>query len=164
MIGLPDIRFLGVEDGPGRRGEDPRRDGGPVGGLPKVRSSSTGEGPHQVELVDLSLKGRPSRVVWRKHRWMCPDVDCPMGSWTEEDDRIARTSPAVELSSGLRIKFQRPSLAELTPLRHDTGEPRQVPQYVLTETRAKCSLSGGLCRIREMHPSPHLAGIRRLLL
>ncbi len=43
----------------------------------------------RVELVDLPLQGRPSRLVWKKRRWMCPDGDCPMGSWTEENDRIA---------------------------------------------------------------------------
>ena len=42
-----------------------------------------------VELVDLPLFERPTRLVWHKRRWTCPDADCPMGSWTEEDDRIA---------------------------------------------------------------------------
>ena len=42
-----------------------------------------------VVLVDLPVYGRPTRLVWHKRRWMCPDGDCPLGSWTEEDDRIA---------------------------------------------------------------------------
>jgi len=54
-----------------------------------VRGARPGEDRARVELVDLPLQGRPSRLVWRKRRWMCPDGDCPMGSWTEEDDRIA---------------------------------------------------------------------------
>jgi transposase len=43
----------------------------------------------RVELVDLPVFGRPTRLVWHKRRWMCPESDCEMGSWTEEDDRIA---------------------------------------------------------------------------
>src|SRR5215211_5872571 len=31
-----------------------------------------------VELVDLPCFGRPARLVWHKHRWCCPDVDCPV--------------------------------------------------------------------------------------
>ncbi len=89
MIGLPDIRFLGVEDGPGGVGRIHvetvvRSVGCPSCGVPaQVKDRS------RVELVDLPLQGRPSRLVWRKRRWMCPDGDCTMGSWTEEDDRIA---------------------------------------------------------------------------
>jgi hypothetical protein len=37
-----------------------------------------------VELVDLPCFGRAARLVWRKRRWSCPDVECATGSWTEE--------------------------------------------------------------------------------
>ena len=57
--------------------------GCPLCGLPAQVKDRT-----RVEFVDLPLQGRPSRLVWRKRRWMCPDGDCNMGSWTEEDDRI----------------------------------------------------------------------------
>ena len=43
-----------------------------------------------VELVDLPCFGRPARLVWHKRRWCCPDEECPVGSWTEDDARIAR--------------------------------------------------------------------------
>src|SRR5690606_17699717 len=33
--------------------------------------------------------GRPVRTVWHKHRWRCPDLECPVGSWTAVDPRIA---------------------------------------------------------------------------
>ena len=36
-----------------------------------------------VELVDLACFGRPARLVWRKHRWCCPDRDCPMSTAPE---------------------------------------------------------------------------------
>ena len=43
----------------------------------------------RVTLVDLPMNGRPTRVVWHKRRFFCPDADCPMGSWSEVDTRIA---------------------------------------------------------------------------
>jgi len=42
-----------------------------------------------VELVDPPAFGRPTRPVWRKHRWECTDDACAMRSWTGEDPRIA---------------------------------------------------------------------------
>jgi len=89
MIGLPDITFLAVEDGPGGVGRIhvetvTRSVGCPSCGVP----AQVKDRP-RVELVDLPLQGRPCRLVWWKRRWMCPDGDCTMGSWTEEDDRIA---------------------------------------------------------------------------
>jgi transposase len=42
-----------------------------------------------VALVDLPAFGRPARLVWRKHRWSCPNGSCPIASWTEEALRIA---------------------------------------------------------------------------
>ncbi len=33
--------------------------------------------------------GRPARLLWHKRRLTCRDPDCPNGSWTEEDARIA---------------------------------------------------------------------------
>ncbi len=55
------------------------------------------KGRSRVELVNLPLFGRPTRLVWHKRRWECPDDDCTVGSWTEEDDRIA--SPRQVLTS-----------------------------------------------------------------
>jgi transposase len=42
-----------------------------------------------VELVDLPCFGRPTRLVWRKRRWSCPDAACATGSWTEDVPAIA---------------------------------------------------------------------------
>jgi transposase len=50
----------------------------------------------QVELADLPVFGRPVRTVWHKHRWRCADPDCPVGSWTGIDTRIA--SPRLGLT------------------------------------------------------------------
>jgi transposase len=39
-------------------------------------------------LVDLPSFGRPVVTVWRQVRWRCPAAGCPVGSWTEADERI----------------------------------------------------------------------------
>jgi transposase len=97
MIGLPAITFLGAEDGADDEARihvetKPSPLGCPrCGVLARVKDRS------RVELVDLALFGRPARLVWHKRRWECPDEDCTVGSWTEEDDRIA--SPRQVLTS-----------------------------------------------------------------
>ena len=47
----------------------------------------------EVELVDLRCFGRPTTLVWHKHRWRCPNIECNAGSWTGEDPRIAPPRP-----------------------------------------------------------------------
>lgn len=48
-----------------------------------------------VVLVDLPCFGRPTRLAWRKHRVRCPEVLCPTGSWTLQDERIAAPRVAM---------------------------------------------------------------------
>jgi len=90
LVGLPDVNVLGVVD----VAEAPvevvieQRVGRP-------RCAGCGEPARvkdrpDVALVDLPCFGRAARLVWRKHRWECPTVSCPTGSWTGEDVRIAR--------------------------------------------------------------------------
>ena len=43
----------------------------------------------EVALVDAPAFGCPVRIVWRKRRWVCPDPGCPVGSFVEQDDRVA---------------------------------------------------------------------------
>ena len=42
-----------------------------------------------VRLVDAPAFGGPVGIVWRKRRWLCPDTDCPVGSFVEQDESIA---------------------------------------------------------------------------
>ncbi len=89
LVGLPDVNVLGVDD---RNGDDPlrvyveARGGRPrcgeCGGSVRVKDRPV------VELVDLPAFGRPARLMWRKHRWVCPESACPMRSWTGEEPRI----------------------------------------------------------------------------
>src|SRR5680860_196080 len=88
LVGLPDVTVLGVEDtdGPLRvHVEVPIAVMGCAGCGTRARVK---ERP-VVELVDLPAFGRPARLVWRKHRFWCPDPDCPQGSWTGEHRQIA---------------------------------------------------------------------------
>ena len=54
----------------------------------------------RVELVDLPAFGRPTRLVWHKHRWCCRGRDCEAGSWTIVDDRIAPPRAAMTDRAG----------------------------------------------------------------
>ena len=41
-----------------------------------------------VVLVDLPAFGRPVRLRWRKRRWTCPNPDCALRSFIEQDPKI----------------------------------------------------------------------------
>lgn len=59
-----------------------------------------------VELVDLPAFGHPTRLVWHKRRFCCPETSCLMGSWTEEDPRIASMRLQMTDRSGRWITKQ----------------------------------------------------------
>lgn len=100
LVGLPDVNVLGVDD----------EDDAPLVvhvelRWPRARCVSCGANAWvkdrpAVELVDLPCFGRPTRLVWHKHRWRCPNVECTVGSWTGEDPRIAPTRGAMTDRAG----------------------------------------------------------------
>jgi len=89
LVGLVGLHVTAVE----------RDDGGAltvsVESAPKVMGCygcgvvAHGHGRVSVRLVDAPAMGRPVTVVWRKRRWRCPDAGCPVGSFVEQDERIA---------------------------------------------------------------------------
>ncbi len=88
LVGLPDVVVLGVEDRDGRLRvlvEVPVV----VMGCSACGTRARVKDRPVVEFVDLPAFGRPTRLLWRKHRWSCPDRDCPVGSWTGEHAQIA---------------------------------------------------------------------------
>jgi transposase len=89
FVKLPDVRVLGVEDrkgGPFRcHVELPRT----ILGCPECGVLAHVKDRDVVELVDLPLYGHPTRLVWHKRRLHCQESECPKGSWTEQDPRIA---------------------------------------------------------------------------
>jgi transposase len=100
LVCLPDVTVLAVDDE-----TDARivvwieiRHGGAwcpaCGGRAQVKDRPL------VELVDLPCFGRPARLVWRKHRWRCPERACPAGSWTQVDTRIAPPRMAMTDRAG----------------------------------------------------------------
>ncbi len=89
LVGLPAVRVLGVVD---------ERDGplfvhietiGPRPPCPGCGGWATAKDRDRVELVDLPAFGRRTRLVWRKHRWVCRNVSCTWRSWTAEEATIA---------------------------------------------------------------------------
>jgi transposase len=59
-----------------------------------------------VELVDLPCFGRPTRLLWHKCRWRCPEPSCPVASWTEEDQRIGAPRMAMSDRAGRWVTEQ----------------------------------------------------------
>jgi len=98
LVGLPAVIVLGVVDAgqPEPLGvyvemRDGRRSCAGCGKPARVK-----ERP-EVELVDLPVFGRQARLVWRKHRLVCAQVECLVVSWTVEDPAIA--SPRLALTN-----------------------------------------------------------------
>jgi transposase len=89
LVGLPDVKVLGIADVSGEplRVYVETREARPscpgCGGEVLIKDRPA------VELVDLAVFGRRARLIWRKHRWRCPSVVCPVGSWTAEQLAIA---------------------------------------------------------------------------
>ncbi len=98
LIGLPEVNVLGVVDVAGvplrvhveMRGG--RRCCAGCAAPARVKQRP------EVELVDLPVFGRQARLVWRKHRLVCVQPGCAVGSWTVEDAAIA--SPRLALPTG----------------------------------------------------------------
>lgn len=56
-----------------------------------------------VVLADLPFAGRATQLHWHKRRWRCVETDCPMGSWTERDERIANARMKLTRRACLRV-------------------------------------------------------------
>jgi len=89
LVGLPAVTVLGVVS----RDDEPLRVHvervAAIAGCPVCGVVAHVKDRRQVELVDLPSFGRPTRLVWHKRRFRCPEPSCPHGSWTEQDPLIA---------------------------------------------------------------------------
>jgi transposase len=89
LVGLPAITVLGVVDELDApmvvhvEWRAPRPSCAGCAGAVVIKDRS------RVELIDLPCFGRPTRLVWRKRRWSCPNATCATGSWTEDVPAIA---------------------------------------------------------------------------
>ena len=61
-------------------------------GCPGCGVRAVGHGRSTVQVRDLPMGGRPVRLVWRKRRWRCRDIDCETKSFTESS-RLVETAP-----------------------------------------------------------------------
>jgi transposase len=96
LVGLPDVRILGVH---GRANDVLRIYVESKGGRPGCTNCGVAaqlKDRSAVELVDLPCLGRATRLISNKCRWKCAEASCPVGSWTEENTRIA--APRMVLS------------------------------------------------------------------
>lgn len=98
LVGLPDVEVLGVLDGPivEIHVERPRV---PVG-CPACGTVAELKEQRVVPFVDLPSFGRPTRLHWHKRRFRCPEPDCSMKSFTEEDSRLASARMAMTSRAG----------------------------------------------------------------
>jgi transposase len=97
LVGLDGLRVIGVE----------REDRGALVvmvesepalmGCPACGVVAHGHGRVEITLVDAPAMGRPVRIRWRKRRWVCPDPGCPVGTFVEQDERIA--TPRASLTT-----------------------------------------------------------------
>ncbi|MGH8997494.1 MAG: ISL3 family transposase [Acidimicrobiales bacterium] len=96
LVGLPSVTVLGVvgPSGEALRIHIETRRSAPVG-CPTCGVVAKVKDRPRVALVDLAAFGRPARLVWHKVRWRCVEPDCAVGSWTEEDRRIAAPRMAM---------------------------------------------------------------------
>jgi transposase len=106
LVGLGVVNVVGVDDMAGEpirvyvETRDVRPDCERCGTLAVVKDRPV------VELVDLPAFGRPARLVWRKHRWACPDGSCPTKTWTEQEPRIGSARLALTDRAGRWVTFQ----------------------------------------------------------
>ena len=89
LVGLGDVELVGVDDGGEGaplvvviRSRKPRPVCDGCGG--RVWS----KGYRTAVLVDLAAFGRPVRLRWEKRRWKCPNADCVVRSFVEQDPTI----------------------------------------------------------------------------
>ena len=101
LVGLGDVDLVGINDS----GE-----GAPLGvviGSRKARPLCVAcggpvwsKGHRTVVLVDLPAFGRPVRLRWRKRRWTCPNPDCEIRSFIEQDPHDWSPTGVVDIPSG----------------------------------------------------------------
>ncbi|MDQ3357355.1 MAG: transposase family protein [Actinomycetota bacterium] len=66
-------------------------------GCPVCGVVAVSHGRRTHEVVDTPCFGRPVRLRWRKRTWSCPEVSCPVGTFTEQDEDLA--APRAKVST-----------------------------------------------------------------
>ena len=97
LVGLDGLHVIGVERDAGGALVITVESARTVMGCPSCGVLAHGHGRVVVGLVDAPAMGRPVRIRWRKRRWVCPDPGCPVGTFVEQDERIA--APRASLTA-----------------------------------------------------------------
>jgi hypothetical protein len=69
-------------------------------GLPRVRSDRARPRPPGGAPGRRAGVRGPVRAIWAKRRWRCPEPACPIGSFTEQDERVA--APRAKVTTRAR--------------------------------------------------------------
>jgi transposase len=89
LVGLEGLHVIGVDLDDGSVLTVTVESAAAVMGCPGCGVVVSGHGRVVVRLVDAPAMGRPVKIVWRKRRWVCREPACRVGSFVEQDDRIA---------------------------------------------------------------------------
>lgn len=61
-----------------------------VTGCPRCGVVAVSRGRRDVMLIDAPSFDRPTRTIWRKRSWRCVEPACPVGSFTEQNEGVAK--------------------------------------------------------------------------
>lgn len=100
LVGLPEVKVRAVSREPDVPLEVHIETVGVDVGCAGCGTRAWSKGRREVRLVDLPVFGRPVVLVWNKRRWHCPDVDCEVGAWTENDPQIAPAGGQMTTRAG----------------------------------------------------------------
>ena len=59
-------------------------------GCPRCGVVAASRGRREVTLIDAPSFDRPVRMIWRKRTWRCVELACSVGSFTEQDENVAK--------------------------------------------------------------------------
>ncbi len=106
LVGLGDVDLVGVEELSGDRLRVTIRSGAFRPVCDECGGGVWSKGYRTVGLVDLPAFGRPVRLRWRKRRWMCPDGECGVGSFVEQDESVAPERALLTSRAGRWVTYQ----------------------------------------------------------
>ena len=89
LVGLGEVDLVGVEELSRDRLRVTIRSCGPRPVCGRCGGRVWSKGDQPVRLVDLPAFGRPVQLRWRKRRWMCPNQECVVKSFAEQDRSVA---------------------------------------------------------------------------
>jgi transposase len=90
LVGLDGLHVVRVDRDDGEGLVVAVESGSAPTGCPACGVIAHSHGRRAVELVDVPCFGRPVRIRWLKRRWLCPEPACAVGTFTEQNDRLAR--------------------------------------------------------------------------